>query len=228
MVSEIAHEYGAIVVADCTQSVPHRRLNVSELDVDFIAFSAHKMLGPTGIGIMYGKSHLLEICEPLLLGGGSNARFDSSCSYSLKNIPYCFESGTPNLAGILGFGIALKYLNKLGLEEIHAHELKLMRYFLQKLEPHKHLIESYHFQEPEGIFTFNVKGIFAQDAAAYFAKHGIAMRAGHHCAKMSGEILPSQETLRISFYIYNTEEEIDYFIECLSQISLEKCIDIYL
>lgn len=225
--TRLAHEKGILVIADCSQSAPHQTLDFQDLDIDFAAIAAHKMLGPTGLGLMYGKASLLEDCKPLILGGGSNARFNSCGHLSMKKAPAKFESGTAPLASILGFGAALRYLNNLGMDKIHAYEQELMSYLLKKIEGMQH-IEVYTPEADTGIFTFNCKGIFAQDASQYFSKHGIALRAGHHCAKMSGDILGVDETLRLSLYLYNTKEEIDYFVDVLSTITLEQCIDLYL
>lgn len=224
---KLAHEHNIKVVIDCTQSVAHQSLDFKDLDIDFAAFSAHKMLGPTGLGLMYAKQEYLEKMPPLFLGGGSNSRFSSCGVFSMKEAPAKFESGTANLAAILGFSEAIKYIENIGLDKIATYEKYLMKYLLDKIKDMKH-ITIYNPDTTNGILCFNCKGIFAQDAAQYFSKHGIALRSGHHCTKMSREVLETAETLRISLYIYNTCEEIDYFVKVLADISLEKCIDLYI
>lgn len=226
-ISQLAHEYGAIVVCDGAQSVAHMPIDVIDLDVDFFGFSAHKMCGPTGVGVLYGKYELLEKSDPLLYGGGSNARFNTCGDVTLKHSPEKFESGTRNIEGVLGFGAAIDYLNNLGMNNIEQYEQELHHYLMGHLKEMDNLI-IYNPDADTAITAFNVKGIFAQDVAAYLSKYGIALRAGNHCAKILLEVLGTNETLRCSLYFYNTKEEIDTFINVLKDITLEKTIDMYL
>lgn len=223
---EIAHEYGAIVVVDGAQSVPHIPTDVKDWGVDFLAFSAHKMVGPTGVGALYGKYELLEQTDPFILGGGSNARFDICGNILLKNPPYKFEAGTPAIEAVLGFESAVKYLMNIGMENIQSYEHTLRTYVIEELKKMDH-IELYNPNTDTGIITFNVKGIFAQDAASYINANHIAVRAGNHCAKILMDLLQTSETIRASFYFYNTKEEVDEFLRVVSEITLEKCVELY-
>ena len=226
-ISQLAHEIGAIVVCDGAQSVAHMPIYVKDLDVDFFGFSAHKMCGPTGVGVLYGKYELLEMSDPLLYGGGSNARFNTCGDVLLKHSPDKYESGTRNIEGVLGFGAAIEYLDSIGMEKIAEIERELHQYLMSKLKELDNLI-IYNPEADTAITAFNVKGIFAQDVAAYLSTFGIACRAGNHCAKILLEVLGTNETLRCSLYFYNTKEEIDTFVDVLKDITLEKTIDMYL
>lgn len=226
-ISQLAHEYGAIVVCDGAQSVAHMPIDVIDLDVDFFGFSAHKMCGPTGVGVLYGKYELLEMSDPLLYGGGSNARFNTCGDVTLKHSPDKFESGTRNIEGVLGLGAAIDYLNEIGMENVARVENELHEYLMKQLIELDNLI-IYNPQADTAITAFNVKDIFAQDVAAYLSTFGIACRAGNHCAKILLEVLGTNETLRCSLYFYNTKEEIDAFVNVLKEITLEKTIDMYL
>lgn len=226
-ISKLAHEIGAVVVCDGAQSVAHMPIDVKALDVDFFGFSAHKMCGPTGVGVLYGKYELLEASDPLLYGGGSNARFNTCGDVTLKHSPDKYESGTRNIEGVLGFGAAIEYLNEIGMDKVHEIETELHDYLMAKLKELDNLI-IYNPEADTAITAFNVKGIFAQDVAAYLSSFGIACRAGNHCAKILLEVLRTNETLRCSLYFYNTKEEIDTFVDVLKGITLEKTIDMYL
>lgn len=226
-ISQLAHEIGAIVVCDGAQSVAHMPIDVKDLDVDFFGFSAHKMCGPTGVGVLYGKYELLEMSDPLLYGGGSNARFNTCGDVLLKHSPDKYESGTRNIEGVLGFGAAIEYLESIGMKKIAEIERELHQYLMSKLKELDNLI-IYNPEADTAITAFNVKGIFAQDVAAYLSTFGIACRAGNHCAKILLEVLGTNETLRCSLYFYNTKEEIDTFVDVLKDITLEKTIDMYL
>lgn len=210
-VCEYAHQKGIIVVVDGAQSVPHVKTDVQALDVDFLAFSGHKMCGPTGIGVLYGKYDLLCDMDPSRLGGGSNARFSMDCTVSLKNPPYKFEAGTPHIAGAIGLGAAIVYLESIGMTEIQQYEKELRAYCIEKMKTLDN-VEIYN-ENADGPISFNIKGVFSQDAASLFNKYGVAVRSGHHCAKLLEQFLHISTTLRASFYFYNTKEEIDQFIE---------------
>ncbi len=225
-ITRIAHEFGAVVVCDGAQSVPHIQCDVQLWGVDFLAFSAHKMCGPTGVGILYGKYELLQDMEPFLFGGGSNARFDICGNILLKDAPYKFESGTPAIEGVLGLRAAIHYLKSIGMENIHQHELELRNYAVEKLKECSN-IKLYNENAQTGIITFNVEGVFAQDAASYLSSKGIAVRSGTHCAKILIDVIQASETIRASFYFYNTKEDVDKFIEACQEITVENCIDIF-
>ena len=222
-ISEIAHQYGAIVVCDGAQSVPHIKTDVQDLGVDFLCFSSHKMLGPSGVGVLYGRYELLDKMDPFMLGGGSNARFDICGNILLKNPPFKFEAGTPCIEGVLGFGAAIEYINEIGIENIQKHDAELHEYFMKRMSELDNVIV-YNKAIGTSIVTFNVKDIFAQDVAAYLNSKGIAVRSGSHCAKILLNVIGVSETIRASLYLYNTKEEIDYFIDVLKDVTLEKCI----
>ncbi|MCD8027528.1 MAG: cysteine desulfurase [Erysipelotrichaceae bacterium] len=210
-VCDHAHEKGIIVIADGAQSVPHQVTDVQATGVDFLAFSGHKMCGPTGIGVLYGKYELLCETWPTRLGGGSNSRYNSCGSVTLKNPPYKFEAGTPNIEGAIGLGAAVNYLNHIGMNNIHEYELYLRNYAIEKMKQLDN-IEIYN-ENSQGAIAFNIKNVFSQDGASLFNTYGICVRAGQHCAKILDEFLNVTNTLRVSFYFYNTIEEIDAFIE---------------
>ncbi len=222
----LAHAYGAIVVADGAQSVPHMPIDVQALDCDFLSFSAHKLCGPTGIGALYGKYALLDAMMPLHWGGGSNARYDMCGNILLKDPPFKFESGTPNIEGVLGMKAAIDYLETIGMDEIHAHEQMLHRYIIDGLMQMDHIIV-YNADCEGAIITFNVKDVFAQDAATYFNANGIAVRSGQHCAKLLLDYLDTSATVRASLYFYNTMEEADRFLAVCANANMQSCLDVY-
>ena len=207
-----AHKHHIIVVVDGAQAIAHQKVDVKKLGCDFFAFSGHKMCGPTGIGILYGKYDLLEKTSSLALGGGMNARFDDKPSMILKHAPYKFEGGTLPFAEIIGLQRAIKYLVKIGLDNINEYEKQLKRYAISKLSKLDNII-LYSANNDSGIITFNIKDVFCQDAGTYFNYQGIALRSGHHCAKLLPEYLNCIGTVRASLYFYNTFEEIDRFVE---------------
>lgn len=224
-ICHIAHEYGAVVAVDGAQLVPHEPVDVRDMDCDFLAFSAHKMCGPSGVGVLYGKYDLLQQTEPLLLGGGSNARFDSCGNVTLKEAPFKFESGTPNIEGVMGLDAAAQYLMTLGLENIRNYERELHAYAIEKLSMLDNVIV-YNPHGDTGIIALNVRDIFAQDAAGYLSSQGIAVRSGNHCAKMLVDFLKVSETIRASLYFYNTRQDIDALVEALKTCTIENCIGI--
>ena len=223
-ICDIAHKHGALVNVDGAQSVPHLKIDVQDLDVDFLSFSSHKMCGPSGVGVLYGKYDLLEKMNPEHLGGGSNARFDNEGNIILKNAPEKFEAGTPNIEGVLGLKAAIEYLDRIGMKNIEDYCKELNEYFISRLIKLKN-IDIYNKDSRNGIVTFNVKGIFAQDVASYLNSNGIAVRSGNHCAKILHNIIGANETIRASLYFYNTKEEIDRFIEVIKDTTLEKCVE---
>ena len=214
-ICKFAHENNIFMVMDAAQMAPHIKIDVQDLDVDFMAFSAHKMCGPTGVGILYGKKDLLEHLEPITLGGGMNESFDNPNEVYLKELPARLEAGTRNIAGVIGFGEAIKYLNKIGMDTIHKYELNLRQYLIDKLIPLKH-IDIINIESDSGIITLNVSNIFSQDVAYYLNKYNICVRAGNHCAKILKSSVGVKNTVRISLYFYNTYEEIDSLVELLS------------
>lgn len=213
-ITKLAHEHDIFVVLDGAQSVPHIKTDVQDLDIDFLAFSGHKMLGPTGVGVLYGKKELLEELEPVNLGGGMNESFDTADTMYYKELPTRLEAGTPNIAGVIGLGEAIRYINKIGINKIHERELHLRDYLIEKLMPLSH-IDIINLEADSGIVTFNVEGIFSQDVAYFLNKYNICVRAGNHCAKILKNATGVTNSLRISLYFYNTEKEIDELVELL-------------
>lgn len=214
-ICKFAHQNNMFVVCDGAQSVPHTKTDVKDLDVDFLAFSGHKMCGPTGVGVLYGKKELLEAVEPLSLGGGMNESFDSEKEIYLKELPQRLEAGTPNIAGVIGLGAAVDYLDKIGMDTISIYEQKLKKYMMDKLEKIPY-IQIVNEEADSGIVAFNVEGIFSQDVAYYLNKYNICVRAGNHCAKILKKAIGVKNTIRVSLYFYNTKEEIDALVELLS------------
>ena len=210
--ARIAHSVGAVYVDDGAQSVPHSETDVRETDVDFLCFSGHKMLGPTGIGVMYGKRERLEGLEPLFYGGEMNARFDSSCSISLSDVPDRFEAGTQNMSGAMGLAEACRYIESIGFRNIRDHERKLKRMAVDGMLANGNAV-LYNADSDTGIVTFNINGVFAQDAASYLGDRGAFVRSGTHCAKILPEFLKTQATVRASMYIYNDEDDVKALVE---------------
>ena len=218
---EYAHKNNILVVIDGAQSVPHIKVDVQDLDIDFLAFSAHKMCGPTGVGVLYGKEELLNNIKPLIYGGGMNASFDYDGIRIYKELPHLLEAGTPNIADVIAFGKIVEYINNIGIESIHKKELELKQYLIEKLEKNEN-ITIYNKNSKSGIVTLNYKDIFAQDLAIYLNKYNICVRAGNHCAKILKEELKVKNTCRISFYFYNTKEEIDKLVDVLNNKNIKE------
>ncbi len=214
-IAKIAHENDAFLVVDGAQSVPHMKTDVQDLDCDFLAFSGHKLCGPTGIGVLYGKEELLSNMEPINLGGGMNESFDNINEVYLKDLPTRLEAGTPNIAGAIGLGAAIDYLTNIGMDNIYNHEHELRQYLINKLVDLKH-IDIINLEADTGIIAFNVDGIFSQDVAVYLDKYNICVRAGNHCAKILKDAVGVRNTCRVSLYLYNTKDEIDRLVELLS------------
>lgn len=222
----IAHEHGAYMIVDGAQSVPHMAVDVRDLDIDFMGFSAHKMCGPGGVGILYGKKELLEKMTPMLYGGDMNARFYSNGEVILKDVPIKFEAGTPNIEGVIGTGEACRYLMQVGMDNIHQYEMELRAYFCEQLSKLDNIV-IYNKDNLSGPIDFNVKDVFAQDAASYLASKNIAVRSGNHCAKLLHEVIGTDQTLRASLYFYNTKEEVDRFVKEAANITIENAIGIF-
>jgi len=216
-----AHNKNILVVIDGAQSIAHKKIDVQALDVDFLAFSAHKMLGPTGVGILYGKEQYLNNTKPIIFGGGMNASFDETGTRIYDELPQVLEAGTPNIAGVIGFGEAIKYLENIGMENIEGYELALKKYAIEKLKNVPNII-IYNELSKSGIITFNIDGIFAQDLAIYLNKYDICVRSGSHCAKILKDEIKIKNTCRVSLYFYNTKEEIDYLVKVLSNPNIKE------
>ncbi len=217
-ITKLAHERNIFVVVDGAQSVPHQKTDVTLSDIDFLAFSGHKMCGPTGIGVLYGKKELLEEMEPINLGGGMNESFDSPSEIYLKELPTRLEAGTPHIEAAIGLGAAINYLESIGMEKISAYEKELRKYALDKMLQIPHL-DILNIESDGGIISFNVQDIFSQDVAYYLNKYKICVRAGNHCAKILKNEIGVKNSLRMSLYFYNTKEEIDNLCDLLEDIA---------
>ncbi|MEM3578973.1 MAG: cysteine desulfurase [Candidatus Bathyarchaeia archaeon] len=224
-VAKLAHENGALVLVDGAQSVPHMSVNVQDLDCDFLAFSGHKMLGPTGIGVLYGKKEILSKMEPFY-GGGEMIREVSfnpetrRCRVSWNELPWKFEAGTPDICGAVGLTAAIKYLKTLGMENVKDHECALTKYALKRLQECSK-VTVYGPKDVRlkcGIIPFNIEGFNSHDVALLLDGYGIMIRSGFHCAQPLHQKFGISSSARASFYIYNTREEIDHFVEALKEI----------
>ena len=213
-IGELCKKYNLLYVVDVTQSIGHKKVDVKENNIDFLGFSGHKMLGPTGVGVLYGRKELLEKLVPLEYGGGMNVMFSSDGSYELKELPFRLEAGTRNIAGVIGLGAAIDYLNNIGLDNIHNYELELKKYLVERIKTVPN-IKLYNESYNSGVLLFNVGDYFSQDVAIFLNNYKICIRAGNHCAKMLQEVICTTNTCRISLYFYNTKEEIDKLISAL-------------
>lgn len=213
-----AHQYDIPVIVDGAQSVPHMSVDAKNLDCDFLVFSAHKMLGPTGVGVLYAKKEFLEKMKPFISGGDMIKEvFKFHTNYN--EVPYKFEAGTPNIADVVGFGAAVDYLEKIGMENIRKHEIYLTEYALESMQSLKY-ITIYGPMDSKfrgGVISFNIADIHPHDLATIMNDHGIAIRSGHHCAQVLMQRLDVPATSRASFYIYNTKEEIDKFVNAIKE-----------
>jgi cysteine desulfurase/selenocysteine lyase len=214
----LAHEAGAVTLVDAAQSVPHLKVDVQALDADFLAFSAHKMCGPTGIGILYGKMELLEAMPPFL-GGGDMIKEVKLRSFRTNTLPYKFEAGTPAIAEAVGFGAAVDYLSTLGMDAIAAHEHEITEYALERLEEVPGVkVYGPGAQHKGGVAAFTLEGVHPHDVAQILDQDGIAIRAGHHCAQPLHEKFGLPATSRASFYLYNTRAEVDLLINGIYKV----------
>ncbi|NQN69686.1 cysteine desulfurase [Streptococcus suis] len=215
-IAELVHQVGAYLVVDGAQSVPHMAVNVQELDVDFYAFSGHKMLGPTGIGVLYGKEELLNRMSPVEFGG-EMIDFVYEQSATWKELPWKFEAGTPNIAGAIGLGAAIDYLIEIGMDAIQAHEAELVDYVFPKLQaiPGLTIYGSQDLSKRTGVIAFNLDDLHPHDVATALDYEGVAVRAGHHCAQPLLRYLQVPATVRASFYIYNTKADCDKLVEAI-------------
>ncbi len=224
-IAKAAHDNGALMLVDGAQSVPHLAVDVQDLDADFLAFSGHKMLGPTGIGVLYGKKEILGKMQPFQ-GGGEMIKEVSfvqskDCSIIWNDLPWKFEAGTPNICGAVGLGEAVKYLEAVGMDNVLTHEKELTKYAIEKMKKcNKVTIHgSSDVSKKCGIIPFSVQGLSSHDVALICDNYGIMIRSGYHCAQpLHQQVLKLQSSDRASFYIYNTKEEIDRFVEVLKEI----------
>ena len=213
-ISSICHEKGIKLVVDAAQSAGHIKIDVQDSNVDFLAISAHKMLGPNGVGVLYGKEELLNELDPIKKGGGTSISFDDPNSIVYKELPFKLEAGTQNIPGVIGFMEAINYINKIGIDNIYNHTINLKKYLVSRLKELDNVI--IYNENIEGFtVVFNIKGVFAQDTAIYLDKYNICVRSGDHCDKKLKDELNISNTVRISLYFYNTKEEIDRLIEVL-------------
>lgn len=224
-VIRLAHENDALALVDGAQSVPHMPVDVKELDADFLAFSGHKMLGPTGIGVLYGKKDILESMKPFH-GGGEMIREVSfnpkteRCRIAWNVLPWKFEAGTPNICGAVGLMEAVRYLKQIGIENVKAHEERLTKYAIPRMEDCQK-VKIYGTGDTSikcGIIPFGIEGLSSHDIALFLDNYGIMIRSGFHCAQPLHEMFKLNSSARASFYVYNTREEIDRFIEVLKEI----------
>lgn len=218
-ITEEAKKVGALVLIDAAQSIPHLPIDVSDIGCDFLVASGHKMLGPTGIGFIYGSQQLLENMEPFMYGGDMIEKVTLEQS-TWNELPWKFEAGTPNIAGGIGLGAAVDYLDKIGLQNILDHEEELLNYALEKMSEHDWIKVYGHKSSTKsvGVISFNVEGVHPHDVAGMLDEVGIAVRSGHHCAQPLMQELSMDYTARVSFYLYNTKEEIDLCVETLKKV----------
>ena len=221
---EAAHKAGAIVIVDGAQSAGHIAVDVKKINCDFFVFSGHKMCGPTGVGVLYGKYKLLQKTDAYTYGGGSNVNYTKAFEIFLKDPPYKFESGTVMIEAILGLREAICFIKNIGLDEIYEHTKKLHRYAIRQLSTIEHI----HLYAPDatcGIIAFNIKNVFADDAAKYFNSRKLCIRSGQHCSRLLHERLNCISSLRASLYFYNTLEEVDRFIEICKNATKKNCVE---
>ncbi|MGB6837353.1 MAG: cysteine desulfurase [Dehalococcoidia bacterium] len=212
-IGERAHRAGALMVVDAAQSVPHMPVDVQDLDCDFLAFSAHKMLGPTGVGVLYGKRELLQEMDPFL-GGGEMIKRVRLEEATWNDLPWKYEAGTQSIADVIAFGAAIEYLQGLGMENVRAHEVELLDYALRRLSevPKLTIYGPTTSEERGGAISFNYADLHPHDLGTVLDHHGVAIRAGHHCAQPLMARLDCVATARASFYVYNREDEVDALI----------------
>lgn len=213
-IGKICKDKNILFHVDGAQSVPHMKVDFKKANIDFLSFSGHKMLGPTGVGVLVGREELLERMEPLCYGGGMNQFFEGDNSYALKNIPVKFEAGTPPIAEVIGLKRAIEYLQDIGMDRIHEYEITLKRYLIEELEKIPNII-IYNKNSASGILAFNIDGVFAQDSSVYLNHYNIYVRAGNHCAKMLKDNIGIKNTVRVSLYLYNDKNDIDKLVKAL-------------
>ena len=217
--TKLAHDAGAVVVVDGCQSAPHFAVDVRDIDADFYAFSGHKMLGPTGIGILYGKKSILEKTQPFLAGGDMIKEVTLEGA-TWNDLPYKFEAGTPNVAGTIGLGAAIEYINKIGMSNIWKHEQEMVAYVLPKLKSISgvRIIGSQDAEDRGAAISFTIQGAHPHDMASIFDDEGVAIRAGHLCAQPALQVYGVDAVARASFYLYNTKQEADIFLNTVEKV----------
>ena len=213
-ISKLCHENNILLVVDAAQSIAHTKIDVSDMDIDFMAFSGHKMYGPTGIGVMYGKFSLLQEMLPRNYGGDMNAMFTRDGYMELKDLPSRLEAGTPNIEGVMGLSACIDYINGIGIDKISKYEHELRDYLVSRLKELDY-IDIYNGDNYSTTVAFNIKGVFSQDTAIYLDKYKICVRAGNHCAKILKDVFNIANTVRISLSFYNTKDEVDLLINVL-------------
>ena len=211
---------GVLVLVDGAQAVPHMKIDLEKLDCDFFAFSGHKMLGPTGIGVLWVKKKILETMSPFH-GGGDMIREVHKYDSTWNDLPYKFEAGTPNIADVVGFGVAIDYLSSLGMDNVREHEIELTKYAIDKMSKVKglHIYGTQDMSKRGGVISFNFADVHPHDVAQIVDSDGIALRSGHHCAQVLMEKLDVAATSRASFYIYNTKKDVDALITSLNNVA---------
>lgn len=213
-IGKLAKEHHIYFVVDAAQSVSHVEVDVQKMSADFLVFSGHKMLGPTGVGVLYGKKELLEEMEVLSFGGGMNEFFEADGTYAFREIPVRFEAGTPPIAEVIGLSSAISYIQSIGLDRIHAHEVELKKYLVSELEKIPNIV-LYNKSSESGILAFNIRGVFSQDTAVYLNHYHIYIRAGNHCSKMLKDDLNIKNTCRVSMHLYNNKKDVDRLVKAL-------------
>jgi cysteine desulfurase/selenocysteine lyase len=213
---DLAHNAGAISIIDAAQSVPHMTIDVKKLDCDFLVFSGHKMLGPTGIGVLYGKRTLLENMQPFLYGGNMIREVKLETS-TWADLPEKFEAGTPNISGVIGLAAAINYLTRIGMNSIESYEKELLNYASEQLSTIKGITIYGPKDERSCVLSFNVDGIHPHDISTLLDREGVAVRGGHHCTMPLMKVLDLTGTVRASFYFYNTFEEVDGLVKAIIQ-----------
>ena len=218
-IADYAHAKGAILVVDGAQSVPHIETDVRALDADFLVFSGHKLMGPMGIGVLYGKEALLENMPPFLMGGDMIEYVEEQTT-SFAELPYRLEAGTPNVGGAVGLAAAIQYLRQIGFDAVQQHEMELTSYALLRLKelPYVTIYGPGQLDQRGSVISFDIEGCHPHDVASIVDRYGVALRAGHHCAQPLMKYIKAPATSRISFYLYNTKEEIDLFIDSILKV----------
>jgi len=213
-IGNICKENNIYFCVDGAQSVPHMKVDVIKSNIDFLSFSGHKMCGPTGVGVLVGKSNLLSEMDTLFYGGGMNQFFEEDGSYELKDVPVKFEAGTPPIAEVIGLREAILYLESIGVDKIHEHEMMLKKKLVSELEKIDNII-LYNKNSDSGILSFNIDGVFAQDSSIYLNHYNIYVRAGNHCAKLLKDVMGIKNTVRVSMYLYNSLEDVERLVDVL-------------
>lgn len=213
-IGALARKHNIYFVVDAAQSVSHVDVNVEEMNASFLVFSGHKMLGPTGVGVLYGRKELLEEMKPISYGGGMNEYFEADGDYQIREVPVRFEAGTPPIAEVIGLARSIQYIEAIGVSNIHAHEMELKKYLVSELEKIDNIV-LYNKSSESGILAFNIRGVFSQDTAVYLNHYHIYIRAGNHCSKMLKDDLNIKNTCRISMHLYNNKEDIDKLVVAL-------------